>query len=925
MSGRAELIVHTAKRRPIRVLLSLGITAGLAGFAAVCPSRSLGQQTRPDSANRQQVTGAGFARPAPPETSEVSRALQPVLSDYELIRLEPGDARQQVETSGELRFRYKETVFDFKLEPHDLRAPGYQAVETGPRGVRRVLPRGPVTTYKGRLAGQQDTHGRFALTRQGVEGVVFTAEERYYVEPLQRYLASAKGAELVVYRHSDIKFDPDWKCGLLLPRSLKWGVDQIGPPAATVTATKYLVEVATDADYEYVQALGGSDKANAEILSILNMVDGLYQSELLLELSVTFQNTWTTDKDPYSTTAHADLIDQFQTYWNNNFAASKNYDVAHLWTGKNLDNNIRGTAWLDVACNNRVYSYSLSERTSLVPLKHVLAAHEIAHNFGANHPDEASPPAEGCTSTAMTARLTTSSRLTFCEYSREEVESHVSSNNGCLTTRSITLQPPSSLTGSGLSSSQVNLSWQDNSSNETGFKVHRRLGNSADWSEAGSAAAGATTFSDSGLSPETTYRYRVRAFNDTESSSFSNEAKAATLKKPASPPPPPPPPTPPPPPPSPPPGGGGGGGFGGGGGAPRTSAPSAPRNLTAVGGDGEVVLSWDAPEDDGGSAITDYEYRNVGRDPWTSTGSTDTTYTVSGLDNGVTYAFEVRAVNRAGKSFPSKRVEATPEAPQVFTLDFPHFANGGGITSEVVLLNVGAAPILPVLYFSDRQGQPIDADAVVDVTDDLEVQEDGGLTIRTAIEPLGELTVATHGRGAEVSGSVRVVAEGAPLGGVLRYGVPGVGVTGVGTSTPVRDALFPARRKQGGIRTAAALHNPGEAAIDLTCRLLSGGEVLEESKIPLEANGQASWFLEDEFTMSGTADFVGTVRCRRRGKGGSRAWRSRWMPPTASSPRCRSCRSSARRAKAGRRFCTLRISPMAATPRSRVSAPSWCS
>ena len=58
-----------------------------------------------------------------------------------------------------------------------------------------------------------------------------------------------------------------------------------------------------------------------------------------------------------------------------------------------------------------------------------------------------------------------------------------------------------------------------------------------------------------------------------------------------------------PPPPSPPGGLGGGGGSGGGG--PRTSAPGAPRNLTAVGGDGEVVLTWDAPASDGGFAITD--------------------------------------------------------------------------------------------------------------------------------------------------------------------------------------------------------------------------------------------------------------------------------------------------------------------------------
>ena len=313
--------------------------------------------------------------------------------------------------------------------------------------------------------------------------------------------------------------------------------------------------------------------------------------------------------------------------------------------------------------------------------------------------------------------------------------------------------------------------------------------------------------------------------------------------------------------PAPPPPGGGGGGFGGGGGGGGARAPASPRNLTAEAGDGEVVLTWDAPEDDGGSAITDYEYRNVGRDPWTSTGSTDTTYSVRGLDNGVTYTFEVRAVNRSGKSFPSKRVEATPEAPQVFTLDFPHFANGGGITSEVVLVNVGTTPVLPVLYFSDRQGKPIAATTVVEVTDDLEVTEDGGLTVGTAVEPLGELTVATHGLGEEVSGSVRVLAEGAPLGGVLRYSVPGVGVTGVGAGTAVRDALFPARRKQGGIRTAAALHNPGEAAIDLTCWLMSGGEVLEEATISLEPNGQTSWFLEDEFTMSDTTDFVGTVRC----------------------------------------------------------------
>ena len=301
-------------------------------------------------------------------------------------------------------------------------------------------------------------------------------------------------------------------------------------------------------------------------------------------------------------------------------------------------------------------------------------------------------------------------------------------------------------------------------------------------------------------------------------------------------------------------------GGGGGGGGPRTSAPGAPRNLTVVGGDGEVVLSWDAPAGDGGAAITDYEYRIDRRNPWISIGSTDTTHTVTGLVNGTVYVFEVRAVNRIGKSFSFNRAEATPEAPEVFTLDFAHFANGTGITSDFVFVNVSPHPIRPALYFYDQEGDLIDPESVVDVTGDLELAEDGSLSVLTEMEPLGQLTISTHGQGELVSGSVKVLSDG-PIGGGVRYGVPEIGVAGVGASPPVSDALFPARRQEGGIRTAAALHNLGEEAIGVNCRLLSGGVALEEVEIPLEANGQASWFIEDAFTTTDTSDFLGSVRC----------------------------------------------------------------
>ena len=317
---------------------------------------------------------------------------------------------------------------------------------------------------------------------------------------------------------------------------------------------------------------------------------------------------------------------------------------------------------------------------------------------------------------------------------------------------------------------------------------------------------------------------------------------------------------------TPPPGGGGGGGGGGigppGGGAPSATVPGAPTNLQADGGDAQVTLFWETPENDGGLAITDYEYRINGRGGWVSIGSTLTTYTVTGLVNGTTYVFQVRAVNAAGRSLPSNRAEATPRATAA--LDFAHFANGASWQSGLVFVNGASHPIRPAVYFYDQEGDPIAAESVVDLTGDLEVQEDGALSVQRAMAPLGELTISTHGQGELVTGSVTVSANG-PIGGVLRYAHPDIGVAGVGVGQPVRDALFPARRQAGGIRTAAALHNLGEEAMTVSCRLMSGGIVLEEVEIFLGANGQEARYIEELFTGADTSDFVGSVRCMAPG------------------------------------------------------------
>jgi hypothetical protein len=88
---------------------------------------------------------------------------------------------------------------------------------------------------------------------------------------------------------------------------------------------------------------------------------------------------------------------------------------------------------------------------------------------------------------------------------------------------------PSALTASASGSTAINLSWTDNSTNETGFSLERKTGSTGTWSViAGTIAANATTFSNSGLTAGTTYYYRIRSFNGAGNSTYSNEASATT-------------------------------------------------------------------------------------------------------------------------------------------------------------------------------------------------------------------------------------------------------------------------------------------------------------------------------------------------------------------------------------------------------------
>ncbi|MBL7851202.1 MAG: fibronectin type III domain-containing protein [Cyclobacteriaceae bacterium] len=205
------------------------------------------------------------------------------------------------------------------------------------------------------------------------------------------------------------------------------------------------------------------------------------------------------------------------------------------------------------------------------------------------------------------------------------------SNTATATTPATTTVPtaPANLTATAVSSSQINLAWTDNSSNEQGFKIERAPGGTTTFAEITTVGAGITSYSNTGLTASTSYSYRVRAYNTAGNSGYTNTATATTSS--------------------------------------TTTIPTAPSNLAATASSSsQINLAWSD------NASNEQGFRIERAPGGTSTfaeiatvGAGVTTYQNTGLTASTSYNYRVRAYNTAGNSGYSNTASATTLAATV--------------------------------------------------------------------------------------------------------------------------------------------------------------------------------------------------------------------------------------------------------------------
>ena len=201
---------------------------------------------------------------------------------------------------------------------------------------------------------------------------------------------------------------------------------------------------------------------------------------------------------------------------------------------------------------------------------------------------------------------------------------------------------PTGLSATADGTSTIDLDWTaptDNGGSDiTGYRIEVSSNGSSGWSnrEANTNST-STTYAHTGLSAGDTRHYRVSAINSVGTGDASSTANATTDDA-------------------------------------ATTVPGAPTGLSATAsGTSTIDLSWTAPSDNGGAAITGYriEVSPNGSSGWSNrvanTGSTSTSYAHTGLSAGDTRHYRVSAINSVGTGDASSTANATTDdaAPTV--------------------------------------------------------------------------------------------------------------------------------------------------------------------------------------------------------------------------------------------------------------------
>ena len=316
--------------------------------------------------------------------------------------------------------------WDLDLQRISARAPGYRVRVRDDNGIHEVAPQEELA-FRGRVRGLTGSRVRLAFSDGHVTGFIDNGDgNRTYIEPLDRFDARLPPSAHALYRHADLELTNGTPLCGWRPESQLQDMQRILPPAPSPVLPKSifgpgtlpafgkssavgesgagavaaaaiaaepcaLVEIGVAADYSMVKGYGSAAKVEKRINDIFVLVEGLYEDPRLnINIKITELFIEASEKKTWGEMNINSYLTNI-TSWARGANGFKNsYDVADLWYFDPLvSTSTTGLANVGTVCNKTSGGHVIRDFTPTASYLMINQAHELGHNFGANHVNNA--------------------------------------------------------------------------------------------------------------------------------------------------------------------------------------------------------------------------------------------------------------------------------------------------------------------------------------------------------------------------------------------------------------------------------------------------------------------------------------------------------------------------------------------------------
>jgi len=248
-----------------------------------------------------------------------------------------------------------------------------------------------VDAYRGHLANNPDSWVRIVMFEGMPRGLIWDGETMFAIEAPGD--SAVEISSPVIYRLADLNIAPGtMTCGATslagnagkIYENMKAGLGAVALEGAGAV-TEITMGVLTDS--LFTNAMGGDTAAAVAVTARFNNIDGYFSEQVGVQLNVRRIDTFDNASDPFDGTLDTrTLLDQLSEYRNQN-PEQNSLGLTHLYTGRDFTGTTVGVAWRGALCDN-YFSTGLSEGRVGLITDSLIAAHEIGHNFGAEHDGE---------------------------------------------------------------------------------------------------------------------------------------------------------------------------------------------------------------------------------------------------------------------------------------------------------------------------------------------------------------------------------------------------------------------------------------------------------------------------------------------------------------------------------------------------------